>query len=121
MHNSVARENIKHFTSRLKSELHPNVRSHVQRLLIREEDRLGADLEFVAEVEKTIIGFDALIETQKRLVAMLELNGGEAERERATLKGLREAHVLCQVYRQKLLAANGKSVLQDLLGDVCTP
>jgi hypothetical protein len=42
---------------------------------------------------------------------MLEQNGDEAGRERATLNGLRDAHVLCQVYRRKLLAANGKTVL----------
>ena len=107
----VPRENIKHFTSRLKSELHPRVRSYMQKLLVREEDKLGADLEFLAEVDQTIIGFDALIETQSRLVATLEHNGGEAERERATLNGLRDAHVLCQMYRQKILVASEKTVL----------
>jgi len=106
MDHFVSRENIKHFTSRLKSELHPRVRSYMQRLLVREEDKLGADQEFLAEVDQTIISFDALIETQNRLVATLEHNGGEAERERATLNGLRDAHVLCQMYRQKILVAS---------------
>ena len=110
MDHFVPRENIKHFTSRLKSELHPRVRSYMQRLLVREEDKLGADLEFLAEVDQTIISFDALIETQNRLVATLEHNGGEAERERATLNGLRNAHVLCQMYRQKILVAFEKTV-----------
>ena len=104
MDHVVARENIKHFSSRLKSELHPRVRSYVQKLLVREEDKLGADLELLAEVERTIIGFDALIETQKRLVATLEHNGDGAGRERATLNGLRNAHDLCQMYRQKISA-----------------
>src|SRR5436309_2391150 len=117
MDHSVARENIKYFSSRLKSELHPNVRSQVQRLLVKEEDKLGADLEFLAEVERTIISFRALIDTQRRLVATLEHNGGEAERERATLNGLRHTHVLCQMYRQKILVASGKTVLSTLLGD----
>ena len=111
MDHFVARENIKCFSTRLKSELHPRVRSYMQRLLVREEDKLGADLEFLAEVDQTIIGFDALIETQSRLVATLEHNGGEAERERATLNGLRDAHVLCQMYRQKILVASEKTVL----------
>ena len=111
MDHFVARENIKCFCSRLKSVLDPKVRSHVQRLLVREEDKLGADLEFLAEVEQTIITFDALIDTQKRLVATLEQNGSEAGRERATLNGLREAHVLCQMYRNRFLVASGKTVL----------
>ena len=46
MDHFVARENIKCFSTRLKSELHPNVRSHVQKVLVREEHKLGADLEF---------------------------------------------------------------------------
>src|SRR5262245_26658065 len=107
----VPRENIKHFTSRLKSELHPRIRSYMQRLLVREENKLGADLEFLAEVDQTIISFEALIETQNRLVATLEHNGGEAERERVTLNGLRDAHVMCQMYRQKILVASEKTVL----------
>ena len=76
MDHVVARENIKHFTSRLKSELHPRVRSYMQKLLVREEDKLGADLEFLAEVDQTIIGFDALKsvkEPHERVVRESEL------------------------------------------------
>jgi len=108
----VARENIMYFCSRLKSVLHPKVRSHVQRLLIEEEDKLGADLEFLAEVEQTIISFDALIETQKSLVAMLEQNGCEAGRERTILNGLHDTRFLCQTYHRKIVhVASGKTVL----------
>jgi hypothetical protein len=105
----VARENIKCFVARLKSDMNPHTRSHLQRILIREEDRLGVDREFIAELEQTIISFDALIETQEKIVATLERNGDEAARQRATLKGLRDAHVLCQIYCRKLLTASGKT------------
>src|SRR5262249_15425650 len=103
-------EKIKHLGSRLKSYLHPNVRSHLQKLLIKEEDKLAADLEFLAEVERMIANFEALIETQSRLVETLETNGLESGRERATLDGLRTTHVSCQMYRQKILFACGKTV-----------
>jgi hypothetical protein len=111
MNRSVARENIKHLSSRLKSDLHSNVRSHLQKLLVKEEDKLGADLEFLAEVEHTIANFEALIETQNRLVETLQKNGLESGRERSTLNGLRTAHVLCQMYRQKILFACDKTFL----------
>ena len=111
MDHLVARENIKYFCSRLTSVLDPKVRSHVQKLLVKEEDKLGIDLEFLAEVDQLIMGFGALIETQNELVATLEQNGDEAGRERATLNGLRETHGLCQIYRQKLLGASARTVL----------
>jgi len=111
MDHFVARENIKYFCSRLKSVLDPKVRSYVQRLLVKEEDKLGIDLEFLAQVEETIVSFDALIETQARLVATLEQHGDEAGRERATLNGLRNTRSLCQTYRNRILLASGKTVL----------
>ena len=111
MDHFAARENIKYFSSRLTSVLDPKVRTYVQRLLVKEEDKLGTDLEFLAQVEETIISFDALIETQKRLVATLEQNGDEAGRERATLNGLLDTRFLCQTYRNRILIASGKTVL----------
>jgi hypothetical protein len=46
MDHFVARENIKCFSTRLKSALHPNTQSHLQKLLLEEERKLGADLDF---------------------------------------------------------------------------
>ena len=111
MDHVVARENIKHFTSRLKSELHPRVRSYMQKLLVREEDKLGADLEFLAEVERTIIGFDALIETQKRLDATLEHNGGAAGLERPHSTGCARLTSCVSCTVKRLLAACGMTAL----------
>ena len=111
MNRFVARETIKHLGSRLKSDLHANVRSHLQKLLVKEEDKLGTDLEFLAEVERMIGNFEALIETQNRIIETLEKNGLQSGPERATLDGLRTTHVSCQMYRQKILFACGKTVL----------
>jgi len=109
MDHFAQRENIKLISSRLESELHANVRSQLHKLLLEEERRLGADLEFLAELEQTIISFDALIDTQERLVTMLELNG-DGERQRAILNGFRKTRELCQRYRQKIVAAHAKTV-----------
>ena len=111
MDHFAKRENIKLLSSRLKSQLHPNVRSRMQKLLVEEENKLGADLQFLAELEQTIISFEALIETQKKLLATLEQNGDEAVRERTTLNGLRTTHALCQMYRQKIIFASENKVL----------
>jgi hypothetical protein len=105
MDHFVARENFKCLTARLKSELHQNTRSHVQRLLLEEERRLGADLEFLEELDKTISNFDALIETQEKFVALLNGNGG---REMGRLTGLQKTRDLFQTYRKKIIAASGR-------------
>jgi len=107
MDHFVARENFKCLTARLKSELHKNTRSHLQKLLLEEERRLGADLEFLAELDKTITNFDALIETQEKFVAILNGDGG---REMVRLNGLRKTRDLCQMYRKKIIAASGRMV-----------
>ena len=111
MDHFAKRENIKLLSSRLKSQLHPNVRSRMQKLLVEEENKLGADLQFLAELEQTIISFEALIETQKKLVATLEQGGSDVTRELTTLNGLRATHALCQMYRQKIIFASENKVL----------
>jgi len=111
MDHSAKRENIKLLGSRLQAELHPTVRSRLQKLLVEEEDKLGADLQFLAEIEQTIISFEALIETQKKLVATMEQGGSDVTRELTTLNGLRATHALCQMYRQKIIFASENKVL----------
>jgi hypothetical protein len=79
-------------------------------LLLEEERKLGADLEFLAELEQIIISFDALMETEERLVALLKLNGNGGH-ERVTLNGLRKTRDIVSNARQKILAAYRKTVL----------
>jgi hypothetical protein len=107
MDHFVARENFKCLTTRLKSNLHQNTRSHLQKLLLEEESKLGADLEFLAEIDKTISNFEALIETQEKFVTIFNGNDG---REMYTLRGLRKTRDLYQMYRKKIIAASGRMV-----------
>jgi hypothetical protein len=102
---TVAWENIRHFRNRLWSEVNPDTRSQLHRLLIMQEDRFGDDLELLASVEEVVMNFVALIETQKKLVTVLETNGLEGvQRARALLDGLERSHVLHQEYHQRMVA-----------------
>jgi hypothetical protein len=98
-------ENIKHIRSRLWSEISPDARSELHRLLIMEMDKLGDNVELVTGIEETLMNLAALIETQRKLVGVLENNGLEGvERARALLDGLESSHVvLHKEYHQKMI------------------
>jgi len=103
----VARENIKHFRDRLRSEANPSTRTLLERLLVEEEDKLAVDTALLAEVERAIANFDALIETQKRAVAVSKQNGHDGlAREQALLDGLMQSQILHREYHQKMLKAS---------------
>jgi hypothetical protein len=59
----------------------------VKRRLLEEEDKLGSDLELLDEMRKTITNLNALIETQRTFVAVLEKNDEYSPRARALLDG----------------------------------
>jgi hypothetical protein len=100
----IARQNVSHLRGRLFSELEPRARSRIEGLLVEEENKLGADLELIAEVERVIANFDALIVTQQALAAALEPHGHECgARDRGLLDGLRQSQRLHKEYHQSLL------------------
>ena len=100
----TARQNVRHLRGRLFSELEPHTRSYIERLLVEEENKLGADLELIAEVERVIANFDALIVAQQALAAALERHGHECDaRDRGLLDGLRQSQRLHKEYHQSLL------------------
>ena len=104
MDRCIARQNVRHLRGRLFSELEPRTRSCVERLLVEEENKLGADLELIAEVERAIANFDALIVTQQALAAALERHEHECDaRDRGLLDGLRQSQRLHKEYHQSLL------------------
>jgi hypothetical protein len=72
MDRCIEKRNVRHLRGRLFSELEPHTRSCVERLLVEEENKLGADLELIAEVERVIANFDALIVAQQALAAASE-------------------------------------------------
>jgi hypothetical protein len=106
MDRCVEKRNVRHLRGRLFSELEPHTRSCVERLLVEEENKLGADLELIAEVERAIANFDALIIAQQALAAALERPGHECDaRDRGLLDGLRQSQRLHKEYHQSLLVS----------------
>jgi hypothetical protein len=102
----IARENIKHFNDRLQSEVNPATRTLVERLLVDEENKLGLDTALLAEVERAIENFDAIIETQKKLVGTLKRDGHDGvARAQALLDGLMQSQILHREYHHKMLRA----------------
>ncbi len=104
MHKFKVRENFRYFTNRLGFEPEPRTRARLEKLLLEEEDRLGADIELLGEVAKTIANFEALIETQSRFVALVETRGQYVASARAILDGLRRSKDLCEQYQERIVA-----------------
>lgn len=100
----IARENIKHFRDRLWSENDRDVRSSLKQLLVAEEDKLAADFELLADVDRHTTDGNARIVRQQSLVAIMERDGhnGVTEAQRL-LDGMRDAQALHQEYRRRLL------------------
>ena len=71
----IARENVRHLRIRLCSENTPGVRSQLQKLLIEEEDKLGASYELLADLERHIDDGNRLIERQRVIVATMQRDG----------------------------------------------
>ena len=106
MERPIAWENIKDFRDRLWSESDPNIRSHLQKLLITEEDKLGAKLELVSDIERHIRESNRRIERQQALVATMARDGHDGlSRAEALLDGLIESRLLHEDYRERILIA----------------
>lgn len=104
----IARANIRHFGDRLQSEADQAMRSRLQKLLVAEEDKLGQDLEVLADVERTISGLDALIQAQASVVATLDgREGDDMAKARHFLDGLVETHTVYKDYYRQLVGAAG--------------
>jgi hypothetical protein len=71
----IARENIKHFRDRLWSEVDQNERVRLRDLLIAEEDKLAADLELLADIDRHISHGNHRIDGQRALVNAMERDG----------------------------------------------
>jgi len=100
----IARENIKHFRDRLWTERDPEIRARLQRLLVEEEDKLTADLELLANLEKHIADGNRRIEWQQVLVETMERDGHDGvKRARDLLDGMIESQRLHTNYRERIL------------------
>lgn len=106
----VAVANIRRYQERLWNERDSVMRRRLHSLLIEEEDRMAADLELVAEAERSIAHLDDLIRTQSALVVVLEKDGGDGHASaRGLLDGLVETRNLHQDYHRRLVKAVDQS------------
>lgn len=71
----IARENIRHYRDMLLSDIAPEVRSRVRKLLVEEEDKLGKDLELLIDIERHIADGAQRIEAQQSCVRAMHTNG----------------------------------------------
>jgi hypothetical protein len=102
----IARENIKHFRDRLWSENDRDTWSRIQKLLVAEEDKLGADLELLADIERHIADGSQRIERQQALVAIMQRDGHDGlPVAQALLDGMIEGQILHVAYRERTLTA----------------
>jgi len=98
----VARANINHFRDRLRSETDAASRSILQKLLVQEEDKLGADFALLDDLSREIVKCQQWIERQRALVGTLERDGRDATTASALLNGLSESLIIHQHYRQRV-------------------
>jgi len=91
---------------RLMTEEDADVRRRLHLLLVEALDRLGADLELIVEIERTISAFDALIERQRKLVMTLQHDGLDGDgRAKALLDGLVESRSVYRNYHRRMLCS----------------
>jgi len=108
----IARENIKHFRDRLWPEVDQEARSLLRKLLVEEEDKLGADLELLADIKRHIADGNQRIERQRALVTVLERDGQKGLAHAKTLlDGMLESQVLLHDYHRRIVIQVSQSRL----------
>jgi hypothetical protein len=99
-----ARGKIEHFRDRLSSEVNPKMRAFLQKLLVKEEDKLSTDLELLADVRQHIEDCHHRIERQRALVATIARYGLKGlDLAKALLDGLLQSQLLHQEYNHRIL------------------
>lgn len=101
----VARENIKHFHDRLKTETDPAIRARLHRLLVEEEDKLGHNSEALHQIERHIDDAKRRVNRQQSMVASIERDGGDTVHALTLLEALSETLLLFENRRQAILTA----------------
>ena len=98
----IAMQNVERFRAKLNNETHPERRILLQRLLVEEEDKLGATFELLASVQRAIHDCRQQI---AELRALLADNGGhtpDTTVAKARLETLMASRVLHDSYCRKL-------------------
>jgi hypothetical protein len=95
--------NIRHYRERLRSEADKLTRERLHRLLVAEEDRLGASRELIEDVEREIARSRTLIAEFRALIASMEFEKrGDVKNERALLDGLAQTQAVHEEYYRRL-------------------
>jgi hypothetical protein len=98
----VATQNVARYRAQLNDEIDPARRIVLQRLLVEEEDRLGATFELLAEVRQAIADCKCQIAELRSLTENIEIDGRAAAVTSARLEALKDARTLHETYCQKL-------------------
>jgi hypothetical protein len=104
MERFVARQNIERCRSRLEAETDPAQRTHLLRLLVEEEDKLGLDYEGLTDVEREIVNGYARIARQKTIVQQLDGDGRDSTKAKALLETFELTQQVHAHFRRRILA-----------------
>jgi hypothetical protein len=98
----VAMQNVKHFRTKLHNEVNPDRRVLLQRLLVEEEDRVGASSEVLAGVQRAIDDYTRQIAELTSIIKTLQIDGPGATVAKAQLETLTDSLELHKTYCRKL-------------------
>ena len=99
----IARENIRSYQETLLSDIEPEVRSRVHKLLVGEEDKLAKNLELLADIERHIAEGSRRIEAQQSRVRAMKADGHDGvEKAQIILDGFLESLQLSMEYRERV-------------------
>jgi len=101
MNQVVARVKIRLYRETLLTDIGPEERSRLHKLLVEEEDKLGKDLKLLADIERHIAEGARRIEAQQSRLCAMQANGSDGvERAQAFLDGMMESQRISMEYRQ---------------------
>jgi hypothetical protein len=106
----VATQNVARYRAQLNDEIDPAKRIVLQRLLVEEEDRLGATFELLAEVRQAIADCKCRIAELRSLTENTEIDGGAA----AVASAARSAEGCADTARNILPKAANETLLAVL-------
>ena len=98
----IAMQNVERFRAKLNNETHPERRILLQRLLVEEEDKLGATFELLASVQRAINDCRQQIGELRALLAGNRGDTPVTTVAKARLETLMASRVLHDSYCRKL-------------------
>jgi hypothetical protein len=98
----VAMQNVERFRAHLNNETNPERRILLQRLLVEEEDKVGATFELLQGVQRAITDCKLQIAELRFLVETIQTDGHDATVAKAQLETLTDSQRLHEAYCRKL-------------------